>query len=368
MEDLVTTTQALASFRGTRVLVTGDTGFKGSWLCSWLVKLGAHVTGFALPPEAPSHFELLQLRDQLRHVDGDLRDQGQVRRVFEESAPELVFHLAAQALVRDSYADPVATFATNVQGTVHVLDAIRQTPSVCAAVIVTSDKCYENAEWIWAYRENDRLGGHDPYSASKGAAELVVSSYRRSFFGEKRSTLGLASARAGNVIGGGDWSKGRLIPDCANTLLQGKTLTLRSPRAVRPWQHVLDPLAGYLLLAARLRERPISFSDAYNFGPDDQTAVDVETIARRFRAHFCTGEIVVAADGADLHEAKQLRLACEKARIELGFQPMLGIDQALAWTVRWYQASHQSASAARDITAEQLRDYMDLLSSAEVRA
>jgi CDP-glucose 4,6-dehydratase len=347
----------LGAYRGLRVLVTGDTGFKGSWLCAWLLELGADVTGFALPAEAPSHFEAIALRERIRHVDGDLRDVGAVRRMMEDAVPEVVFHLGAQALVRDSYDEPVTTFATNVLGTVHVLDAIRAVPSVRAAVIVTSDKCYENLEWEWAYRENDRMGGHDPYSASKGAAELVVSSFRRSFFGVRRPTLGLASARAGNVIAGGDWALGRLIPDCARTLLKGGTLTLRNPRAVRPWQHVLDPLGGYLVLGGRLLASPSRFSDAYNFGPADRVSVDVETVARRFRDALGTGEIVVAPDADGRHEAGILRLACEKARVDLGWHPSLNTDEAIEWTVRWYRTFRDAPAAIQALTLRQLRDY-----------
>ncbi len=367
MEDLVTTTQALEVYRGRQVLVTGDSGFKGSWLCAWLLRLGARVMGFALPAEKRSHFELMRLDGQMPHVNGDLRNLESVREIVQECQPELVFHLGAQALVRESYVDPVATFATNVLGTAHVLEAIRAVPSVRGAVIVTSDKCYENLEWTWAYRENDRLGGHDPYSASKGAAELVVSSFRRSFFGPRRPTLGIATARAGNVIGGGDWSKDRLIPDCATTLLAGRTLFLRNPRAVRPWQHVLEPLAGYLLLGARLLSDPGRFSDAYNFGPDDQTAIDVETIAHRFHRHIDAGNIVVQPDSSDPHEAKLLRLACEKARLELGFRPVLSVEEAIEWTVHWYRTFHQSAAAAREVTNQQLQDYATRLQGIEVR-
>ena len=365
MENLVTTLDLRKDYNGLRVLVTGDTGFKGSWLCTWLLQLGAEVTGFALPAEERSHFRLLGMSEQIRHIDGDLRDQAQVRKVVLDAAPDVVFHLGAQALVRDSYADPVTTFATNVLGTAHLLDAVRVTPSVRATVIVTSDKCYENLEWTWAYRENDRLGGHDPYSASKGAAELVVSSFRRSFFGAKRPGLGVASARAGNVIGGGDWSRDRLIPDCASTLLDGRALVLRNPQAVRPWQHVLEPLAGYLLLGAQLLREPARFSDAYNFGPDDQTAVNVETIARRFCAQLGVGNVLVQPDSANLHEASQLRLACEKARIELGFRPLLSVDEAISWTVRWYRAFMESSPAARDVTMLQLNEYTELLTCPE---
>jgi CDP-glucose 4,6-dehydratase len=344
-------------FRGLRVLVTGDTGFKGSWLSSWLLELGAEVSGYALPPLPGSHFELLGLGERMRHQDADVRDLAALRAAVRRERPELVLHLAAQSLVRPSYEDPVGTIATNVLGTAHVLEALRSAPDVRAAVIVTSDKCYENREWVWAYRENDAMGGHDPYSASKGAAELVVSSFRRSFFAPGTGRAAIASVRAGNVIGGGDWSKDRLIPDCARALLADETVVLRNPKAVRPWQHVLEPLSGYLLLARRLLDEPGRFADAYNFGPRPGDALTVEEIAREFVRVLGRGRIEVRTDPGAPHEAGLLRLACEKAEGELGIRPLLSPAEAVAWTVEWYKTFRDDPAAAADLTRRQIVRY-----------
>ena len=261
-----------------RVLVTGHTGFKGSWLALWLHELGANVTGLSLPPNTkPSHFELIGLKELLLHIEGDIRDLKIVKRAFDAANPQIVFHLAAQPLVRDSCDNPKGTFDTNIGGTVNILEAIRQCPSVKAVVVITSDKCYENKEWVWGYRENDALGGHDPYSASKGATEIVCSAYHRSFFDKNGCGphLGFATARAGNVIGGGDWANDRIIPDCIRALSQGEPISIRNPNATRPWQHVLDPLSGYLLLAKRLLDDPDHFCGAWNFGPADDVQIKV---------------------------------------------------------------------------------------------
>ncbi len=368
MEDLVTwRDDCRPAFAGKRVLVTGDTGFKGAWLCEWLLMLGADVAGFAHPPEAPSHFDLLELRSRIAHADGELRDAAAVSAALERYSPDIVFHLGAQAIVRDSYNDPVETFATNVMGTAHVLEAVRRTPSVRAAVIVTSDKCYENHEWVWAYRESDELGGHDPYSASKAGAEIVTSSFRRSFFASRRPTLGVATTRAGNVIGGGDWARDRLVPDCARTLLRGEALTLRNPRAVRPWQHVLEPLGGYLRLAACLLRDPARFSKAYNFGPETSEAMDVEAVARRMQTELQSGEIRVAPDPNAPHEASLLRLSCERAHVELRHRPTLSTEEAIAWTARWYRAWRDEPASVADFTRQQLREFEARLSENEAR-
>jgi CDP-glucose 4,6-dehydratase len=356
VEEMTAATTPLAAFAGANVLVTGDTGFKGSWLCAWLLELGANVTGLALPAEPRSHFVQLGLAHRLKHHDCDLRGAQSVRTIIADTRPEIVLHLGAQSLVRPSYADPVGTFATNVMGTVHVLDAVRAVDSVRAAVIVTSDKCYENREWVHGYRENDPMGGHDPYSASKGAAELVTSSFRRCYFGDAGAP-GIASARAGNVVGGGDWAQDRLIPDCARTLLEGKPLLLRNPLAVRPWQHVLEPLYGYLVLAAKLLEAPERFSDAYNFGPADAATVTVEGIALAFQQRLGSGSIVADRDGAHPHEAHTLRLSCEKSRVELGVAPLLTTHETIDWTAQWYGAFRTAPEAAAQLTLKQIREY-----------
>ena len=263
MEDLVT-----PPLRGKRVLVTGDTGFKGSWLSLWLHRIGANVLGLALPPKTErDHFNVLGLGKVISHVDCDIRDLAELEKATADFKPEVVFHLAAQALVKHSYSNPKATFDTNVGGSVNVLELVRQSPSVRALVYVTSDKCYRNKQWVWGYRENDELGGEDPYSASKAAAEMVFSAYLKSFF-ETRETLGAASVRAGNAIGGGDWADDRLVPDCIRALSSGEPIILRNPAAIRPWQHVLEPISGYIRLAGQLMEEPSRYSGAWNFGPE----------------------------------------------------------------------------------------------------
>ncbi len=337
------------------VLVTGHTGFKGSWLALWLHQMGAKVTGLALPPATePNHFDLIGLKDIIRHRTGDIRDLRAVTEACDAAEPEIVFHLAAQPLVRESYDDPKATFDTNIGGTVNVLEACRRSASVKAAVIVTSDKCYENKEWVWGYRENDPMGGHDPYSASKGAAELVSAAYLRSYFapGGLGPHPGLATARAGNVIGGGDWSKDRIIPDCVRALSKGEPITVRNPQATRPWQHVADPLCGYLLLARRLFEHPGGFSGAWNFGPAEGGQIRVAELAEKFIAAWGGGSMETPPrSGAAPHEAHLLKLCIDKAAGELGWRPTLDSAQAIDWTVAWYKAWH----TGRDLRAESLR-------------
>ncbi|MEA1938279.1 MAG: CDP-glucose 4,6-dehydratase, partial [Pseudomonadota bacterium] len=267
-----------------RVLVTGHTGFKGSWLALWLARMGANVTGLSLPPETtPNHWDLL--KPDIADIRGDIRDSVAVANAVQTAGPEIVFHLAAQPLVRRSYRDPLETWATNVMGTANLLEACRKSDSVRAIVVITTDKCYENMEWIWGYRENDRLGGHDPYSASKAGVELVASSYRKSFFSGKNAPL-LATARAGNVVGGGDWSEDRLIPDLVRAIWSKTPLVIRSPYATRPWQHVLEPLSGYLMLGKKLLEGDRRFADAWNFGPDDTGNQTVETVLTRLRKNW----------------------------------------------------------------------------------
>ncbi|MBI4704855.1 MAG: CDP-glucose 4,6-dehydratase [Deltaproteobacteria bacterium] len=325
-------------FRDRPVLVTGHTGFKGGWLVRWLSLMGARVTGFALPPEAgPNLFELGGICRGIEHVVGDLRDLDAVLAAFRRARPEIVLHLGAQALVRRSYRQPVETYATNVMGTVHVLDACRLAGTVKALVVVTSDKCYENREWEWGYREDEPMGGHDPYSSSKGCAELVVSAYRRSFLAA--SGTAVATGRAGNVIGGGDFAPDRIVPDIVRGAAGGEPVAIRNPGATRPWQHVLDPLAGYLLLARRLCEEPAPHAGAWNFGPADAQELTVGELAGRIVARLGRGRLELPAAGAapDLHEARFLKLDPSKARARLGWKPRLGIDQAVELTARWYR-------------------------------
>jgi CDP-glucose 4,6-dehydratase len=352
----MTMRSALESFSGKRVLVTGHTGFKGSWLVCLLNELGAHVMGCALPPEpGPSHFELLQLERQINHVVLDIREASAIDAAVRSFQPEYVFHLAAQALVRRSYEAPVSTFGTNVMGSANLLEAVRQCESVRSLVFITSDKCYENVEWVWGYRENDRLGGHDPYSASKAAAELVFAAYARSFY-SSRPELGAATARAGNVIGGGDWAADRIVPDCVRAAGMDLPVRLRNPNATRPWQHVLEPISGYLLLAASLRRDPGRFGGAWNFGP---STGDVRTV----------GDVTVAVSQAlgrerpdttrsepAQHEAQWLQLNCDKAHQLLGWRPRWNADKTLAATADWYKAV-LSGQEARVVTLSQVRDY-----------
>ncbi|MFA7595318.1 MAG: CDP-glucose 4,6-dehydratase [Novosphingobium sp.] len=342
---------------GRRVLVTGHTGFKGSWLSLWLHALGAEVTGYALPaPTEPSLFETARIADMIHHVEGDVRDLASLRAAVEQARPDVIFHLAAQPLVRLSYDEPVETYATNVMGTVHLLEAARQVPGVRAIVCVTSDKCYENREWVWPYRESDPMGGHDPYSSSKGCAEIVTAAYRSSYFRE--SGPALASVRAGNVIGGGDWAADRLVPDLVRAFEAGAAPLIRSPDAVRPWQHVLEALGGYLMIAERLLAGERSFADAWNFGPADEDARPVSWIVERMRAAWGGGAGEALPDtGPKPHEAGLLRLDCSKARAALGWRPALTLDDALRWIVAWHKAVG-SGENAREITLGQIADYV----------
>jgi len=338
---------------GRKVFITGHTGFKGSWLALWLAQMGADVVGFSLPaPTEPSLFDLARISELITHVEGDVRDFAAVEAAMDRARPEVVFHLAAQPLVRLSYEQPVETFATNVQGTVHMLDASRRVPGLRAVVCVTSDKCYENREWIWPYRESDPMGGYDPYSSSKGAAELVISAYRRSYF--ENGPL-VASVRAGNVIGGGDWSADRLIPDIIRALTAGEPPLIRSPASVRPWQHVLDALSGYLLVAQHLMRGDRWAADGWNFGPSDDDARPVRWIADRLVTTW-GGLPWDGAAGAQPHEARMLRLDCSKARNELRWRPVLGLDKAIDMIVEWHRQMIDKDDA-RAISLAQLTHY-----------
>jgi CDP-glucose 4,6-dehydratase len=344
-------------FKGKRVLVTGHTGFKGSWLVLLLTSLGADVMGYALDPEYDdSHFELLGIEKSIHHVCADIRDEAKLLNEFVCFKPDIVFHLAAQALVRTSYENPKDTFDINIGGGVNLLEAVRQCDSVKALVFVTSDKCYENSEWIWGYRETDAIGGHDPYSASKGAIEIVFSSYLRSFFAS-RNNFGAATARAGNVIGGGDWASNRIVPDCIKAIQAKNLISIRSPHATRPWQHVLEPLSGYLKLAAYLYEHGHSFDGTWNFGPqvgDIRTVLDV---ANAIAKHFNNVDIKVDIPDNMPHEAGLLQLNSDKSRQLLRWNTRWNFEQTMEFTTGWYKQVLFDGRTALEVSREQISDY-----------
>ncbi|MFZ4512823.1 MAG: CDP-glucose 4,6-dehydratase [Geothrix sp.] len=350
-----------AFWRGKRVFLTGHTGFKGSWLSLWLQAMGAEVHGYALAPATdPALYDLAQVGQGMVSTLGDIRDLPRLTAALQQARPQVVLHLAAQALVRASYTDPVGTYGTNVMGTVHLLEAVRATPSVQAVVVVTSDKCYENREWLWGYREDEPMGGYDPYSNSKGCAELVVSAYRRSFFPAARygeHGVALASARAGNVIGGGDWADDRLVPDVLRALEAGEPAIIRSPGAVRPWQHVLEPLSGYLDLAQALVERGPAFGESWNFGPFDVDARPVQhLVASLVGAWGEAASFRVEAPADAPHEAHLLKLDTSKARARLHWRPRWSLETCLARIVEWHRAKVTGADP-RALTLAQIAAY-----------
>ncbi|MGV1099886.1 CDP-glucose 4,6-dehydratase [Thiovibrio sp. JS02] len=343
-------------WKGKRVFLTGHTGFKGSWLALWLGQLGADVVGYSLPPEnALNLFEAAAVADGMVSVIGDIRDLGRLENTLRQYKPDIAIHMAAQALVRPSYRDPVGTFSTNVMGTVSFLEAIRKTATARVVINITSDKCYENREMIWGYRETDPMGGYDPYSCSKGCAELVTSAYRDSFFA--KAGIALASVRAGNVIGGGDWAQDRLLPDIMKSFVVGEPVRIRNPQAIRPWQHVVEALGGYLLLAEKMWENGAAFSQGWNFGPNEESARPVGWIVEHLCRKWGGGARWITDNGEHPHEAGYLKLDCSKVKTYLGWAPKLSLPQALDWVVEWYLAHHEGQDMKR-VTEEQILRYM----------
>lgn len=348
------------AYKNRRILVTGHTGFKGSWLVHWLNMMGGNMTGISLPPEtSPNHWGLLGLDVESFYID--IRDEDLLRQRIVQAKPEIVFHLAAQPLVRRSYRKPLETWGTNVMGTANLLDACRQVDELAAIVVVTTDKCYENKEWVWGYREIDPLGGHDPYSASKGGSELVAASYRSSFFSTPSSPL-LATARAGNVIGGGDWSEDRLIPDLVRSVEAGKPLNIRSPNATRPWQHVLECLSGYLMLGQQLLEGNKSCADSWNFGPDREGNRQVQQVLAALKSDWPNIELNFS-DTPQPHEAQLLHLDSGKAREELSWRPVWTFDEGVAATAEWYRAWMEQENV---ISLNQLESYIKIAKEREL--
>jgi len=348
----------LEFFKSKKILITGHTGFKGSWLTLWLTEMGANVIGYSLePPTEPSMFDALNLKERIIHVIGDVRDEEKLKKTFKTHRPELVFHLAAQPLVRYSYIAPKYTYEVNVIGTINLLEAVRETDTVKAVVVVTSDKCYENKEWIYGYRETDPVGGYDPYSSSKGCAELVVSAYRRSYF--ENLGIALSSVRAGNVIGGGDWQADRLVPDCIRALSKGETIKIRNPDAIRPWQYVLEPLSGYLLLASKMLERTNKFEGAWNFGPPDADILTVEELVNKVLKYWGGGSYRVTENKDELHEARLLKLDSSMARFLLGWRFKYDVERAVKETVEWYKNYYSGLTGKElcEFSVKQIKEY-----------
>jgi len=350
-------------WKGKRVFITGHTGFKGSWLSIWLQHLGSVLTGYSLePPTTPSLFELAKVSDGMNSVEGDVRDSDALKVSLLESKPEIVIHMAAQPLVRESYQRPVDTFETNILGTVNLFEAVRGCSSVQAVVNITTDKCYENKEWIWGYREHEAIGGRDPYSASKACAELVSSAYRESFFESEASRVALATARAGNVIGGGDWAKDRLMTDLIYAFTKGKPLQIRNPNAIRPWQHVLEPLRGYLMLAERLYDKGNCFAEAWNFGPKDEDVKPVSWLVEYLSKFWNDSTEWKIQLGDHPHEANHLKLDISKANSRLGWVPQINLEKALQMTAEWSIQLSRGADA-RTTTMKQIISYQKNIQS-----
>ena len=347
-------------YKGKTVLVTGDTGFKGSWLAIWLIKLGANVIGYALPPKTKNdNYLICELDKKITHIDGDIKDYQSLLKIFSRYKPEIVFHLAAQSLVLDSYKDPLYTFHTNILGSANFLEAVRNTPSVKVAIIVTSDKCYENHEWIYGYREVDQIGGKDPYSASKGASEIITSSYLRSFFNQD-DTASIASVRAGNVIGGGDWADNRIFPDCIRTLLDNKHIIIRNPDSVRPWQHVLEPLSGYMALGSLLYTDGKKYSGAWNFGPLSKNMITVQQLVEETIKQWGSGKYVIEHNQDNKPEAGLLHLDISKAINKLNWYPVLDFFQTIAFSIEEYKTANLSSKEIFEQRINHINKYIEL--------
>ena len=350
-------------WHGKKVLITGHTGFKGSWVSLWLQTAGADIVGYALaPPTSPNLFTVANVAAGMTSVEGNVRNLDHLDSTIQREKPEIIIHMAAQSLVRYSYDEPVETFATNVMGTVNVLEAARRSNCVRVILNITSDKCYENKEWLWGYRETEPMGGHDPYSCSKGCAELVTSAYRKSYFSDEQSDIIVASARAGNVIGGGDWAKDRLIPDIMAAFMQSQPVVIRYPQSIRPWQHVLEPLSGYLLLIEHLWNHGAEFSGGWNFGPADEDARPVMWIVEHLINMWGDGAACEVDDQKHPHEANYLKLDSSKARQLLRWKPQLNLDSALEWVTDWFQEYHRGGNL-RDKTEAQIAAYQKRLKS-----
>lgn len=350
-------------YKGKNILVTGHTGFKGSWLSIWLHQMGANIIGLGLEPYSEKdNFVLSQIGQKITDIRGDIRDSSLVKSVFNRYKPDMVFHLAAQPLVRLSYDEPVSTYETNVMGTIHIMEAMRITPETKVAIMITTDKCYENKEQLWGYRENDPMGGYDPYSSSKGCAELAISSWRRSFFAPEHYNehgKAIASVRAGNVIGGGDWAKDRIVPDCIRALEQNKAIEIRNPKAIRPWQHVLEPLYGYMLLGKKLWEHPTEYCEGWNFGPKLESVSTVWEVAEKITNQYQRGELKDCSNPKALHEANLLMLDITKAYLKLGWEPHLNISETIEFTVDWYM--RYMTENVYDLCVEQINRYTEKL-------
>ena len=349
-------------YKGKRVLVTGHTGFKGSWLSIWLKELGAEVIGYSLEPYTEKdNFVLSHLSEKIVDIRGDIRDRKHLREIFDKYKPEIVFHLAAQPLVRLSYDIPVETYETNLMGSINILEEIRSCENTKIGIMITTDKCYENKEQIWGYRENEAFGGYDPYSSSKGACEIAIQSWRNSFFNPKdyeKHGKSIASVRAGNVIGGGDWAKDRIVPDCIRALEEDRDIEIRSPKSIRPWEHVLEPLSGYLLLGQRMMEDPIKYCEGWNFGPNLDAIVNVWEVAEKIVKNYGKGKLKDISDPNALHEAKLLLLDITKSRFELGWKPTLTIDESIGLTTEWYK--RYKKEDVYELCVEQINKFSEL--------
>jgi len=360
MENLVSMSALNNFYKGKRVLITGHTGFKGSWLSIWLNELGAEIIGYALDPMTDKdNFVLSDIGGKITDIRGNVCDTILLNSIFNKYKPEIVFHLAAQPLVRLSYEKPIETYQTNVIGTINVLEAIRATESVKVGIMVTTDKCYENKEHIWGYRENEPIGGYDPYSSSKGAAEIAIASWRNSFFNPKEYTKhkkSISSVRAGNVVGGGDWAVDRIIPDCIKAIETGRDIEIRNPKAIRPWQHVLEPLNGYMVLAKTMWESPTEFCEAWNFGPKAESVISVWDIASKIIQQYGKGMLKDSSDPYAVHEAQLLMLDITKAEFRLKWKPKMDINQTIGLTVNWYK--NYNSADVYDFCVSQINDYL----------